>query len=96
MKSPVLTFFIIYLCVISLIAVIVTIADKVKAKRGKWRVPEATLLLISAMGGSAAMYITMHAIRHKTKHIKFMLGIPLILVFQLVILWWCVNRFGVL
>ncbi|MBQ8187348.1 MAG: DUF1294 domain-containing protein [Clostridia bacterium] len=96
MKSPVLTFFVIYLCVISLIAVIVTVADKVKAKRGKWRVPEATLLLISAMGGSVAMYVTMHTIRHKTKHIKFMLGIPLILVFQLVILWWCFTRFGVL
>ena len=96
MKSPVLTFFVIYLCVISLIAVIVTVADKVKAKRGKWRVPEATLLLISAMGGSVAMYVTMHTVRHKTKHIKFMLGIPLILVFQLVILWWCFTRFGVL
>lgn len=96
MKSPVLTACVIWLCVISLVAVIVTIADKWKAKRGKWRVPEATLLLISALGGSAAMYVTMLYIRHKTKHIKFMAGIPLIFVFQIIILVWCLLRFGVL
>lgn len=96
MKSPVLTVCVIWLCVISLVAVIVTIADKWKAKRGKWRVPEATLLLISALGGSAAMYVTMLCIRHKTKHIKFMAGIPLIFVFQIIILVWCLLRFGVL
>jgi len=94
MKSPVLTALVIYLCVISLIAIIVTIADKIKAKRGKWRVPESTLLIISALGGSAAMYITMHTIRHKTRHIKFMAGIPLIMVFQAVILWWLFNGSG--
>lgn len=96
MKSPVLTVLVIWLCVISLTAIFVTVADKSKAKRGKWRIPEATLLLISALGGSVAMYVTMLTIRHKTRHIKFMLGIPLILMFQLVILWWFVSRFGVL
>lgn len=70
---------------ISLISVIVTIADKRKAKKGAWRVPEATLLLLSALGGSVAMYLTMHLIRHKTKHIKFMLGIPVIILVQVVV-----------
>ena len=91
MKSPVLTACVIWLCVISLVAVIVTIADKWKAKRGKWRVPEATLLLISALGGSAAMYATMLCIRHKTKHVKFMLGIPLIIILQTALLFLIIN-----
>ena len=75
----------IYLAVISFIAIVVTIADKSKAKHHKWRVPEAALLGISALGGSVAMFITMLIIRHKTKHVKFMLGIPLIIVAQVVI-----------
>ncbi len=73
----------IYLAVISFIAIVVTIADKSKAKRHKWRVPEAALLGISALGGSVAMFITMLIIRHKTKHVKFMLGIPLIIALQI-------------
>lgn len=48
----------------------------------KLRIPEASLLLISAIGGSVAMLLTMLAIRHKTKKAKFMVGIPLIIVVQ--------------
>ncbi len=81
-----------YLGVISVIAVVVTIADKVKAKRGAWRVPENTLLLLSALGGSVAMLVTMLLIRHKTKHLKFMLGIPIIIVLQIPMLWWLLTR----
>ena len=76
-------YILIYLAVISLVAIVVTIADKSKARRSKWRVPEATLLGISALGGSVAMFITMLLIRHKTKHVKFMLGIPLIIALQI-------------
>ena len=72
----------IYLIVINIIAVYVTIADKKKAKKGKWRIKESTLLLVSALGGSVAMYITMKKIRHKTQHNKFMIGIPAIMVAQ--------------
>lgn len=75
----------IYLILINLIAVIVTIYDKLCAVKRRWRVKESTLLLLSALGGSISMYITMLLIRHKTRHIKFMLGIPLILIFQLLI-----------
>lgn len=76
-----------YLVLINLIAVIVTVADKSKAKRGKWRVKERTLLLLSALGGSIGMYITMHIVRHKTKKLKFMLGIPLIFLAQITLIW---------
>lgn len=80
-----LIFLAIYLILINLIAVIVTIYDKLCAVKRRWRVKESTLLILSALGGSISMYITMLLIRHKTRHIKFMLGIPLILIFQLLI-----------
>ncbi|MBQ6569978.1 MAG: DUF1294 domain-containing protein [Clostridia bacterium] len=71
-----------YLVIISLVAVYITVADKKKAKKGQWRIKESTLLLVSALGGSVAMYITMKKIRHKTQHSKFMIGIPAIMVAQ--------------
>ncbi len=77
--------FLIYLVIINIIAVIVTVCDKYRAKHNKWRIKESTLLLISALGGSIFMYITMQIIRHKTKKIKFMLGIPLIIILQFLI-----------
>lgn len=73
-----------FVAVISLISVVITISDKRKAIKGKWRVPEATLLGFSALGGSIAMFLTMLAIRHKTKHLKFMVGIPIIMTLQAV------------
>ena len=73
-----------YLAVISLISIIVCVYDKKisKKKRVELRTPEKTLLILSALGGSVAMFITMIIIRHKTKHVKFMLGIPVIIVIQ--------------
>ena len=81
-----------YLAAISLIAVIVTCYDKLAAKKlPRHRTREKTLFLISGLGGSVAMYLTMHLIRHKTKHKSFMIGIPLIFVAQvalMVALWY--------
>ena len=78
----------IYVAIISLISVIITVYDKHAAKKHPdRRVPEARLMLFSALGGSVCMYITMQLIRHKTKHIKFMLGIPLIMIAQAVALY---------
>ena len=75
-----------YLAIVSIIAIIVTIKDKISAKIDARRTPEMKLLLISALGGSVAMLLTMLIIRHKTKHLKFMIGIPLIIVLQAVVL----------
>lgn len=77
-----LTYLTVYLAAISLLAVILTLHDKRAARRHQWRVQERTLLLMSALGGSVAMLITMLLIRHKTKHTKFMLGIPVIIAVQ--------------
>ncbi len=73
----------IYLAAISLIAIIVTCHDKRRAIVGGRRVPEMTLLNISAFGGSVAMYLTMLLIRHKTRHPRFMVGIPFIIILQI-------------
>lgn len=74
---------VIYFIVINIISIIVTVADKSKAKHDKWRVPEKTLLILSAIGGAVGMYITMHLIHHKTKKMKFMVGIPVIFFLEL-------------
>lgn len=76
-----------YFALISVISVAVTCYDKsVSKKRGARRVSEAMLLFLSALGGSLAMLATMLFIRHKTKHVKFMLGIPLIIAAQIFII----------
>ena len=75
---------VIYLCFISIVSIVVCCYDKFAAKHNpKHRTREATLLWLSVLGGSLAMYCTMQLIRHKTKHVKFMLGIPLIIALQI-------------
>lgn len=85
----------IYFIAISLISVIVCVVDKARAKKGKWRIKESRLFLLSALGGGAAMYITMRLIRHKTLHKRFMIGIPMIIIAQTALLIIAV-RFGIL
>ena len=72
-----------YAAVISLVTVIVTVYDKIAAKkRPRHRVPENTLLLLAVLGGGPAEYLTMQIIRHKTKHKKFMVGLPVIILLE--------------
>ena len=77
-----------YIAVISLISIIVCIYDKKISKRNdvRLRIPEKSLFIWSAVGGSLAMYITMRLIRHKTKHVSFMVGIPVIFVLQVALI----------
>lgn len=74
-----------YLVFINILAFVFTVSDKRRAIRHKQRISEFTLMLLSVLGGSVVMYITMLIIRHKTRHLKFMLGIPVIILFQLII-----------
>ncbi len=74
---------ILYLVVINIIGIFVTIRDKVAAKKNKWRISEKTLFILSSIGAGVSVYITMHIIRHKTKHKRFMIGIPVILIIEL-------------
>ena len=57
--------------------------DKLKAKKGKWRIPEATLLLLAIVGGSIGAWCGMKVWHHKTMHKKFKYGVPLILMIQI-------------
>ena len=79
-----LKIFLVYLAVISFVAFVMTVWDKHCARRGKWRVPERSLITVSLLGGSVMMLLTMKLVRHKTKHPKFMVGIPIIIVLQFV------------
>ena len=73
----------IYLFIVSAAAVLFTVYDKWHARKKRRRVPESSLFLLALLGGSAAMYLTMLVIHHKTKHKRFMLGLPAILILQL-------------
>jgi len=75
-----------YWLVVSLAAVLLTVTDKVRAAKHKWRIAESTLLVVALFGGAAAEYITMRCIRHKTLHKKIMIGLPLIIVLHLAII----------
>lgn len=72
----------VYLVIINAAGFLFMLADKKKAKKGAWRIPEATLMTIAAVGGSIGSLLGMYTFRHKTKHPKFTVGIPLILVAQ--------------
>jgi len=73
----------IYLAAVNFIAVIITLRDKSAAARQRRRTKEQTLLTVAVLGGSPAMLLAMLAIRHKTKHAKFMVGIPAIIALQI-------------
>ena len=75
----------VYLLIINAAGFILMLVDKVKAKKNLWRIPEATLFLVAAIGGSVGSILGMYTFRHKTKHIKFIVGMPLILAAQIVI-----------
>lgn len=74
-----------YLLLINAAAFILMLVDKQKAKKKQWRIPEATLMGVAALGGSIGALAGMYTFRHKTKHPKFTVGIPLILFLQIAI-----------
>ena len=74
----------IYLLIINAAGFLLMLIDKIKAKKNRWRIPEATLFLIAAIGGSIGSIVGMYTVRHKTKHIKFIVGMPLILAVQII------------
>lgn len=78
----------IYILAISLLGVFVTVYDKLASiKFKKNRVAEKKLILLAAIGASISMYITMILIRHKTRHKKFMLGLPVVILIQLILIY---------
>jgi uncharacterized membrane protein YsdA (DUF1294 family) len=73
-----------YLLAVSLLAFALMGVDKARARRGAWRIPEKVLFLSALAGGSVGAIAGMFAFRHKTKHLRFVLGLPAILLAQLI------------
>ncbi|MBR4413279.1 MAG: DUF1294 domain-containing protein [Lachnospiraceae bacterium] len=74
----------IYLAAVNLFGLIIMGVDKSRAKRRKWRIPEATLFLVAIIGGSIGSILGMYLFRHKTKHWYFVVGMPVILALQII------------
>lgn len=85
-------YILIYLLLINAVAFFLMLADKRKAKKNLWRIPEATLMMSAVLGGSVGALAGMNMFRHKTKHLKFTLGVPAILIAQIVLAVWLMNR----
>ena len=75
-----------YLLIVNAIGFLLMLVDKQKARKKLWRIPESTLLLTAAIGGSIGSLAGMYTFRHKTKHLKFTLGVPAILILQLAVI----------
>jgi uncharacterized membrane protein YsdA (DUF1294 family) len=75
-----------YVVLINILTWILFGIDKWKAKRNKWRIPEATLLFFAAIGGSIGALCGMYLFHHKTKHKKFFIGVPVILLLQIAVI----------
>ena len=73
-----------YLATINAAGFVLMLADKHKAKKKLWRIPEATLMTVAALGGSVGSLLGMYTVHHKTKHPKFTIGIPLLLALQVI------------
>mgnify|MGYP002538285894 FL=1 len=73
-----------YLVIINAAGFGLMLADKHKAKKNLWRIPEATLMTVAVLGGSVGSLLGMYTVRHKTKHPKFTIGIPLLLALQII------------
>lgn len=76
----------IYLLIMNLLGFLSMLIDKKKAEKGSWRTPEKTLLTIALLGGSIGSIAGMYTFRHKTKKLKFSVGLPVILILQIVLI----------
>ena len=74
----------VYLLLVNAAGFLLMLVDKIKAKKNLWRIPEATLMGVAAIGGSIGAIAGMNLFRHKTKHAKFYIGLPVILALQIV------------
>ena len=82
----------IYLLIINALALAFMLADKRKATKNAWRIPEATLMGLAAIGGSLGAWLGMVLFRHKTRHPKFSVGIPVLMLLHITLLLWLVPK----
>lgn len=91
-KGYVMKYIALYLLLINAAGFALMLADKHKARKKLWRIPEATLMGTSALGGSIGILAGMYTVRHKTKHPKFTLGVPLIITAQVMLALYLICR----
>lgn len=82
-------YLLVYLLLINAAGFLIMHSDKRRAVKKHWRIPERTLMAFAVLGGSAGVFLAMVTLRHKTKHPKFSVGVPLLLTVQtLALLFW--------
>ena len=74
-----------YLIIINAAGFVLMLVDKYKAQKNLWRIPEKTLMTVAAIGGSLGCFVGMYTFHHKTKHPKFTIGIPVIMILQVAV-----------
>ena len=87
-------YFLLYLLLINAAAFLLMLVDKRKARKNRWRIPERTLIGSALLGGSVGALLGMYTFRHKTRHLKFTLGVPAILIAQIVLAVWLAMKIG--
>ena len=93
MPSPLQIILIVYLVIMNIAGFATMGVDKAKAKKGAWRIPEATLFLVALLGGSIGSIFGMQHFRHKTKHWYFAVGMPVIFFLQLALAIFLIMKF---
>lgn len=78
--------FLIYLILINAVGFLLMLSDKYKARKKQWRIPERVLLTVAFLGGSLGSILGMQLFRHKTRHLKFSLGLPAIFALQAILI----------
>ena len=89
-----MNYFLLYLLLINAAAFVLMLADKIKARKNRWRIPERTLIGSALLGGSIGALLGMYTFRHKTRHLKFTLGVPAILIAQMILTVWIISKIG--
>ena len=90
-----INYILIYLAVVSIVSVIVCIYDKKSAIKNTRRISEKSLFTLALLGGALAMYLTMLKIRHKTLHKRFMIGLSLIIILQITLFLFAVDKLNI-
>lgn len=88
-----LEYLIIYFIVMNLVGIVAMAIDKRKAKKGEWRIKEGTLFIITMLGGGIGTILGMYLFRHKTRKLKFTIGLPTILITEIVIIIYCLVKY---
>lgn len=81
-----------YLVLVNALAFVLMLTDKLKAKKRVWRIPESTLIGVAVAGGSIGAIAGMYLVRHKTRHLKFAVGLPVILILQIAAVLFLIHR----